>query len=43
MPSDDFGVGGWVRVGYCVGYCVGYETVVDSLPAGQLLTGEYRS
>ncbi|VWM19201.1 Uncharacterised protein [Collinsella intestinalis] len=39
MPSDDFGVGGWVRVGYCVGY----ETVVDSLPAGQLLTGEYRS
>ena len=39
MPSDDFGVGGWVRVGYCVG-C---ETVVDSLPAGQSLMDEYRS
>ena len=39
MPSDDFGVGGWVRVGYCVGY----ETVVDSLPAGQSLMNEYRS
>ena len=35
MPSDDFGVGGWVRVGY--------ETVVDSLPAGQSLMDEYRS
>ncbi len=39
VPSDDFGVGGWARVGYCVGY----ETIVDSLPAWQALMDEYRS
>lgn len=39
VPSDSFGVGGWVRVGYCVSH----ETIVGSLPAWQALMDEYRN
>ena len=38
VPSDSFGCGGWVRVGYCVSY----ETIVNSLPAWRALAAEYR-
>lgn len=38
VPSDSFGVGGWVRVGYCVSH----ETILASLPAWQALMDEYR-
>ncbi len=38
VPSDSFGVSGWVRIGYCVSY----ETIVDSLPAFAALMREYQ-
>lgn len=38
VPSDSFGVPGWVRVGYCVSY----ETIVNSLPAWRALMESYR-
>ena len=38
VPSDSFGIGGWVRIGYCVAY----ETIVNSLPAFAELMRDYR-
>ena len=38
VPSDSFGCGGWVRVGYCVSH----DTIVRSMPAWESLVGEYR-
>lgn len=38
VPSDSFGVPGWVRVGYCVSY----DTIVNSLPAWRALIDSYR-
>ncbi len=38
VPSDDFGIGGWVRISYCVSH----ETIVNSLPAFEALYEEYR-
>lgn len=38
VPSDSFGVPGWVRVGYCVSY----DTIVNSLPAWRALMDSYR-
>lgn len=38
VPSDSFGVSGWVRVGYCVSY----DTIVSSLPAWRALMDSYR-
>lgn len=38
VPSDSFGVGGWVRVGYCVAP----ETIERSLPAWHALAESYR-
>ena len=38
VPSDSFGVPGWVRIGYCVDY----ETIEASLPAWRALAQEYR-
>ena len=38
VPSDSFGVPGWVRVGYCVAP----ETIERSLPAWQALAESYR-
>lgn len=38
VPSDSFGVPGWVRVGYCVSY----DTIVNSLPAWRVLMDSYR-
>ena len=38
VPSDSFGVGGWVRVGYCVST----ETIERSLPAWRALAQTYR-
>lgn len=38
VPSDSFGIPGWVRVGYCVSH----ETVLNSLPAWQALADSYR-
>lgn len=38
VPSDSFGVSGWVRVGYCVSY----DTIVNSLPAWRALMDSYR-
>lgn len=38
VPSDSFGVPGWVRVGYCVSY----GTIVNSLPAWRALMDSYR-
>lgn len=38
VPSDSFGVSGWVRVGYCVNY----DTIVNSLPAWRALMDSYR-
>ncbi len=38
VPSDSFGVGGWVRVSYCVAR----ETIERSMPAFKALMEEYR-
>lgn len=38
VPSDSFGVPGWVRVGYCVDHA----TIERSLPAWQALMDSYR-
>lgn len=38
VPSDSFGVSGWVRVGYCVSY----DAIVNSLPAWRALMDSYR-
>ena len=38
VPSDSFGVGGWVRISYCVAY----ETIVNAEPAFAALAAEYR-
>lgn len=38
VPSDSFGVPGWVRVGYCVSD----DTIVNSLPAWRALMDSYR-
>ena len=38
VPSDSFGVTGWVRVGYCVSY----EVIERSLPAWKQLAESYR-
>lgn len=37
VPSDSFGVSGYVRIAYCVGY----EQIVNSLPAFERLYKEY--
>lgn len=39
VPSDDFGMTGWVRISYCVSS----ETIKNSLPAFQALIDEYRA
>ena len=39
VPSDSFGCGGWVRVGYCVGH----DTIVGSMGAWEALADEYRA
>ena len=38
VPSDSFGVGGWVRVSYCIPR----ETIERSMPAFEALMQEYR-
>lgn len=38
VPSNSFGVSGWVRIGYCVSY----ETIERSLPAWRALADSYR-
>lgn len=38
VPSDSFGVPGWVRIGYCVSH----ETIERSLPAWEALAQSYR-
>ena len=38
VPSDSFGVSGWVRIGYCVSH----ETIVNSMPAFTDLMYEYQ-
>ncbi len=38
VPSDSFGCGGWVRLGYCVSY----DTIVNSMPAWTKLMEQYR-
>ena len=38
VPSDSFGVGGWVRIGYCVAH----DVIVNSMPAFKALMEEYR-
>lgn len=38
VPSDDFGMTGWVRIAYCVSK----KTIQDALPAFQALIDEYR-
>lgn len=38
VPSDDFGMPGWVRISYCVDKAV----IERSLPAFEALMGEYR-
>ena len=38
VPSDSFGVGGWVRVSYCVTR----ETIENSMPAFKALMEEYQ-
>lgn len=38
VPSDSFGVPGWVRIGYCVSH----ETIERSLPAWEALAESYR-
>lgn len=37
VPSDSFGVGGWVRIGYCVSA----ETIRNSMPAFAALKKDY--
>ena len=39
VPSDDFGVEGWVRISYCVDKA----TIERSLPAFRALIEEYRA
>ena len=39
VPSDSFGVGGWIRLSYCIAR----ETIVNSLPAFAALAEEYRA
>ena len=39
VPSDSFGVGGWVRISYCVAH----EVIVRSEPAFAALAAEYRA
>ena len=39
VPSDSFGVGGWVRVSYCIAR----DTIENSMPAFKALMEEYRS
>lgn len=39
VPSDSFGVGGWVRISYCVAH----DTIVRSEPAFAALAKEYRA
>lgn len=39
VPSDSFGCGGWVRVGYCVAH----DTIVGSMGAWEALAEEYRA
>ena len=39
VPSDSFGVGGWVRVSYCVSRA----TIERSMPAFKALMEEYRA
>lgn len=39
VPSDSFGVKGWVRIGYCVSH----DTIVNSLPAFADLMHEYQA
>ena len=38
MPSDSFGVGGWVRLSYCIAR----ETIERSMPAFAKLMESYR-
>ena len=38
VPSDDFGCGGYVRIGYCVAP----ETIERSLPAFKALIDSYK-
>ena len=38
VPSDSFGVPGWVRLSYCVSK----KTIEDSMPAFAALMAEYR-
>ena len=38
VPSDSFGVTGWVRIGYCVDA----DTIRNSMPAFEALANEYR-
>ena len=37
VPSDSFGVGGWVRISYCIAR----ETIVNSMPAFKALMESY--
>lgn len=37
VPSDSFGCGGWVRIGYCVSY----DTIVNSMPSWKKLAEQY--
>lgn len=39
VPSDDFGVFGWVRISYCVDN----EMILKALPKFELLMGEYKN
>ena len=39
VPSNSFGVEGWLRVGYCVSY----ETILRSLPAWKAMAERYRA
>jgi aspartate aminotransferase len=39
VPSDDFGMGGWVRISYCVAK----EVIEGSLPAFRALYDEYQA
>ena len=38
VPSNSFGVTGWMRIGYCVSA----ETIENSIPAWKALAEEYR-
>ena len=39
VPSNSFGVEGWLRVSYCVAH----ETIVNSMPAFAELMREYQT